>query len=96
MGHGLTVSLNGTAQTKFDGSADVAFDITPTVIGAAAATHIHDNYVPTSRTVNGKALSSDITLTAVDVNADAEGSADAALTSAKSYADSLWVWAEFE
>lgn len=96
VGHGITVSLNGTAQTKFDGSADVAFDITPTAIGAAAATHTHDNYVPTTRTVNGKALSSDITLTAADVNADAKGSADAALASAKSYADGLWVWAEFE
>ena len=96
VGHGLTVSLNGTAQTKFDGSADVAFDITPAAISAAAATHTHDNYVPTTRTVNGKALSSDITLTATDVNADAKGSADAALASAKSYADGLWVWAEFK
>ena len=96
VGHGLTVSLNGTAQTKFDGSADVAFDITAASVGAAAATHTHDNYVPTSRTVNGKALSSDITLTAADVNADAEGSADGALTSAKEYADGLWVWADFE
>ena len=96
VGHGLTVSLNGTAQTKFDGSADVAFDITPAAIGAAVATHTHDNYVPTTRTINGKALSADVTLTATDVNADAKGSADAALASAKSYADGLWVWAEFE
>lgn len=96
VGHGLTVSLNGTAQTKFDGSADVAFNITPTAIGAAAASHTHSNYVPTTRTINGKALSNNITLTAADVNADAEGSADAALASAKSYADSLLVWAEFE
>lgn len=96
VGHGITVSLNGTTQTKFDGSADVAFDITAASVGAAAASHTHDNYVPTTRTVNGKALSSDITLTAADVNADAEGSADAALTSAKEYADGLWVWAEFE
>lgn len=96
VGHGLTVSLNGTAQTKFDGSADVAFNITAASVGAAAATHTHDNYVPTSRTVNGKALSSDITLSAADVNADAKGSADAALASAKNYADGLWVWAEFE
>lgn len=96
VGHGLTVSLNGTAQTKFDGSADVAFDITAASVGAATSSHTHDNYVPTTRTVNGKALSSDITLTAADVNADAEGSANAALTSAKSYADGLWVWAEFE
>ena len=95
VGHGITVSLNGTAQTKFDGSADVAFNITAASVGAAAASHTHDNYVPTTRTVNGKALSSNITLTAADVNADAEGSADAALASAKSYADGLWVWAEF-
>ena len=74
----------------------MAFDITAASVGAAAATHTHDNYVPTSRTVNGKALSSDITLTAADVNADAEGSADGALTSAKEYADGLWVWADFE
>ena len=96
VGHGLTVSLNGTAQTKFDGSADVAFDITPAAIGAAATEHTHDNYVPTTRTINGKALSADITLAAADVNADAKGSADGALASAKSYADGLFVWAEFE
>lgn len=96
VGHGITVSLNGTAQTKFDGSADVAFNITAASVGAAAATHTHANYVPTTRTVNKKALSADITLTAADVNADAKGSADAALASAKSYADGLWVWAEFE
>lgn len=44
--------------------------------------------VPTSRTINGKALSSNITLNASDVNADDRGSAAAALTSAKSYTDS--------
>ena len=43
--------------------------------------------VPTSRTVNGKALSSNITLSAGDVGADASGSAAAALTNAKSYTD---------
>lgn len=96
VGHGLTVSLNGTAQTKFDGSADVAFNITAASVGAAAASHTHSNYVPTTRTINKKALSADITLTAADVNADAKGSATSALNSAKSYADSLWVWAEFE
>jgi len=96
VGHGLTVSLNGTAQTKFDGSADVAFNITAASVGAAAASHTHSNYVPTTRTINKKALSADITLTAADVNADAAGSATSALNSAKSYADGLWVWAEFE
>lgn len=43
--------------------------------------------VPTSRTINGKALTSDITLSATDVGADASGSADTALESAKSYTD---------
>lgn len=43
--------------------------------------------VPTSRKVNGKALSSDITLSAGDVGADASGSAANALTSAKAYTD---------
>lgn len=33
------------------------------------AGHSHSNYVPTSRTVNGKALSSNISLTASDVGA---------------------------
>ena len=39
-------------------------------VGAAATNHTHD-YVPTSRTVNGKALSSDISLTYSDVGAAA-------------------------
>lgn len=43
--------------------------------------------VPTSRTVNGKALSANITLTAGDVGADASGAASSALTEAKSYID---------
>ena len=43
--------------------------------------------VPTTRTINGKKLSSNITLSASDVGADASGSANAALTSAKSYTD---------
>lgn len=46
------------------------------------------NAVPTSRTVNGKALSANITLSASDVGADASGSANTALTNAKSYTDS--------
>lgn len=43
--------------------------------------------VPTSRTVNGKALSANITLSASDVGADASGSSASALTSAKAYTD---------
>lgn len=43
--------------------------------------------VPTSRTINGKALTGDITLSASDVGADASGAATTALNSAKSYSD---------
>lgn len=46
-------------------------------------------FVPQTRTINGKALSSDISLTYSDVGADASGSASTAETNAKNYADSL-------
>lgn len=46
-----------------------------------------DAKVPSTRTVNGKALSSNITLSASDVGADASGSANTALTNAKKYTD---------
>lgn len=46
-----------------------------------------DGKVPTSRTVNGKALTGNISLTYSDVGADASGSANTALTNAKSYTD---------
>lgn len=49
-------------------SGEVA--LVPADIGAAASSHTH-NYVPTSRTVNGKALSSNISLTYSDVGAAA-------------------------
>ena len=43
--------------------------------------------VPTSRTVNGKPMSTNITLSASDVGADSQGSAAKALADAKSYVD---------
>lgn len=46
-----------------------------------------NNKVPTSRTVNGKALSTNISLNAADVGADVSGAADTALASAKTYSD---------
>ena len=46
-----------------------------------------DAKVPDSRTINGMALSNNITLSASDVGADASGSADEALVSAKKYTD---------
>lgn len=48
-------------------------------------------FVPQTRTVNNKALSSNITLTASDVGADVSGSASTAETNAKNYADGLAV-----
>lgn len=53
----------------------------------ADSSHNHSNYVPTSRTVNGKALSSNISLSASDVGADVSGASSSALASAKSYVD---------
>lgn len=47
------------------------------------------NYVPTTRTVNGKALSGNITLSYGDVGADQSGAAASALASAKTYADGI-------
>jgi hypothetical protein len=44
--------------------------------------------VPTSRTVNGHALTGDISITASDVGADVSGAASSALTTAEGYADS--------
>ena len=46
-----------------------------------------DGKVSVNRTVNGKSLSSNVSLTANDVGADTKGSADSALVSAKSYTD---------
>ena len=46
----LTISLNGTSQTGFDGSQAVSFNITADSIGAAAATH---NHVGTAVTLTG-------------------------------------------
>lgn len=43
--------------------------------------------VPITRTINGKPLSSDISLAAADVGADPSGSSATALESAKSYTD---------
>jgi hypothetical protein len=52
----LTVSLNGTAQTAYNGSAAVAFDITPSAIGAAASSHgTHVTYSTTAPVVAGTA-----------------------------------------
>lgn len=74
----MLVSYDGTLRvgTQLNGATSITwskvysenYKPTPDAIGAAPASHTHD-YVPTSRTVNGKALSSNITLSASDVSA---------------------------
>ena len=41
--HALTISLNGTSQGPYDGSAAKNINITPSSIGAATSGHNHDN-----------------------------------------------------
>ena len=77
-GHALTGNVNISA-------ADVGADASgaaSTVQGnltthAGLTTTAHGGLVPSSRTVNGKALSADISLSASDVGADASGAAAA-------------------
>jgi hypothetical protein len=43
VGHALTLKLNSGSAIQFDGSAAVEFNVTPSGIGAAAASHNHDS-----------------------------------------------------
>lgn len=68
-------------QTAIADKAAASHTHTPSSIGAAATSHTHSQYltshqslagyVPTSRTINGKALTGNITLSASDVSAAA-------------------------
>ena len=68
-----TETVKGNADDIADHIADDENPHTVTLaqLGAAASDHTHA-YVPTSRTVNGKALSANISLTAADVGAAAD------------------------
>lgn len=68
---------DASALTSHTGNKSNPHGVTAAQVGA----------VPTSRTVNGKKLSANITLSASDIGADASGSANTALTNAKSYTD---------
>lgn len=83
-----------------DAATKTALDsLTTTVNGKANASHTHaisdvtnlqsslDAKVPATRTINGKALSANITLSASDVDADESGSASMALSNANTYTD---------
>ena len=84
----LLTKLNGIATGATNVTVDSSLSSTSTnpvqnkVVNSALS-----NKVSTSRTVNGKALSSNITLDYSDVGADKSGSASSALTSAKAYSD---------
>lgn len=66
-----------TKQNFVDGQTLKAEHLNKIEDGIAAA---ETNAVPTSRTVNGKALSSNITLSASDVGADRSGTASSAVS----------------
>ena len=54
--YALTISLNGTSQGPYDGSADKSINITPDSIGAATSNHTHP-YLPLSGgTVTGNII----------------------------------------
>ena len=55
--HTITISLNGTAQTAFNGAEDVAFNITAASIGAAAVSHNQASNTITAMTGYTKASS---------------------------------------
>lgn len=65
----LTISLNGSSQGAYDGSAAKSINITPSAIGAAASSHTH-SYLPLSGgTLTGSLLignSSDSATSATD------------------------------
>ena len=75
---GLTNTEQSNARAHI-GAGTSSLTIGTTASTAAAGNHTHTaanvGAVPTSRTVNGKALSANITLSASDVGADASGAA---------------------
>lgn len=98
--HAHTISDVTNLQSALDSKASQSdLDELETVIdGKANTTHSHaisdvtnlqltlDTKVPTSRTINSKALSANITLSASDVGADASGSASAVQTNLDTHA----------
>ena len=64
----LTISLNGTSQGAYDGSAAKSINVTPSSIGAAASSHTH-SYLPLS----GGTMSGNITFAGIGDTATAAG-----------------------
>lgn len=78
----LAAALANEKQDKLTGASGqfVGFDSGGNATAVAAPTAASIGAVPTSRTVNGKALSANISLTAADVGADAAGAASGVQT----------------
>ena len=69
--YALTISLNGTSQGPYDGSAAKNINITPSSIGAATSDHNHDGrYLK----LTGGVLKGQIILPDIDVNTSYTGS----------------------
>lgn len=83
----LAAALANEKQDKLTGTSGqlVGFDSGGNATAVAAPTAASIGAVPTSRTVNGKALSANISLTAADVGADAAGAASGVQTSLTSH-----------
>ena len=83
----LAAALANEKQDKLTGASGqfVGFDSGGNATAVAAPTAASIGAVPTSRTVNGKALSANISLTAADVGADAAGAASGVQTSLTSH-----------
>ena len=60
----ITISLNGTAQTAFNGSAPVTFNITADSVGAAAKVHTHNITTLGGVTISGSTVGQVLTYTA--------------------------------
>lgn len=83
----LAAALANEKQDKLTGTSGqfVGFNSGGNATAVAAPTAASIGAVPTSRTVNGKALSADVTLSAADVGADAAGAASGVQTSLTSH-----------
>ena len=106
LGHKFSGVTNGTygdathvAKVTVDKAGHVIGAESVEIVGAKYITGLTsdaqtqlNNKVPNTRTVNGKALSSDITLTADDVGADPSGSASAVLGTSSDTSDKNTVY----
>ena len=83
----LAAALANEKQDKLTGTSGqfVGFDSGGNATAVAAPTAAQVGAVPTSRMVNGKALSADVTLSAADVGADAAGAASGVQTNLTSH-----------